>query len=52
MKNKDYRSKPSCDIKITDHWFGGFTDQDATFSTNKLIPRLKFENKVKQLELF
>lgn len=52
MKNKDYRSRPGCDIKITDYWLGGFTDGDATFSTNKLTPRLKFENHVKQLELF
>lgn len=51
MKNKDYRSRPSCDIKITDYWLGGFTDGDATFYTNKLTPRLKFENHVKELEL-
>ncbi len=51
MKNEDYRSRPSCEIKITDYWLGGFTDGDATFSTNKLIPILKFENNVKQLEL-
>ena len=49
MKNKDYRS--SCDIKITDYWLVGFTDGDATFSTNKLTPRFKFENHVKELEL-
>ena len=52
MKNKNTRSRPSCDIKITDYWLGGFIDGDATFSTNKLIPRLKFENHVKELELF
>ena len=51
MKNMDYRSIPSCDNKITDYWLGGFTDGDATFSTNKLTPRLKFENHVKELEL-
>jgi hypothetical protein len=49
MKNKDYRSRPSCDIKITDYWLVGFTDGDARFYTNKLIPRLKFENHVKEL---
>lgn len=52
MKNKDPKSKPSCNIKITDYWLGGFTDGDATFSTNKHIPRLKYENHVKELELF
>jgi cytochrome c oxidase subunit 3 len=52
MKNKNPRSKPSCDIKISNYWLGGFTDGDATFSTNKLIPRFKFENHVKELELF
>lgn len=51
MKNKDYKSRPSCDIKITDYWLGGFTDGDATFSINKLTPRFKFENNVKELEL-
>lgn len=30
----------------------GFTDGDATFSTNKLVPRLKYENHVKELVLF
>lgn len=52
MKNKDFRSRPNCDIKITDYWLEGFIDGDATFSTNKLIPILKFENHVKELELF
>jgi cytochrome c oxidase subunit 3 len=52
MKNKSPRSKPNHDIKISDYWLGGFTDGDATFSTNKLIPRLKFENHIKELELF
>jgi heme/copper-type cytochrome/quinol oxidase subunit 3 len=52
MKNKIPRSKPSCDIKISDYWLGGFTDGDATFSTNKLIPRFKFENDIRELELF
>ena len=48
MKNKDYISKPRCD-KITDHWLGGFTDGNATFSRNKSIPIFKFENHVKKL---
>ena len=52
MKNKDLKARPSSEIKITDYWLGGFPYGDATFSTNKLIPRLKFENHVKQLELF
>lgn len=41
MKNKQYRSKPSCDIKITGYWPGGFTNDNTTFSTNKLTPKLK-----------
>ena len=52
MKHEKPKSKSSYNIKITDYWLGGFTDGDATFSTNKLIPRFKFENHVKELELF
>lgn len=52
MKSKSPKSRPNCDINITDFWLGGFTDRDGTFSTNKLVPRLKYENHVKELELF
>lgn len=52
MKSKSPKSRPSCDINITDFWLGGFTDGDGTFSTSKLVPRLKYENHIKELELF
>lgn len=38
-------------IKITDAWLLGFIEGDATFSTAGLIPRLKFENHIKELKL-
>jgi hypothetical protein len=31
---------------------GVYTNVDGSFSTNKLIPRIKLENHVKELELF
>jgi len=37
---------------IDKYWLIGFTEGDATFSTNNLVPRLKFENHIKELELF
>ena len=33
-------------------WFAGFIDGEATFSTNKYIPRFKLENNIKELELY
>ena len=39
-------------MQINQYWLIGFTEGDASFSTNKLIPRLKFENHIKELELF
>ena len=39
-------------IKITKFWLAGFIDGEATFSTNKYIPRFKLENNIKELELY
>nr|YP_010846157.1 LAGLIDADG homing endonuclease [Cyathus stercoreus]WEV87344.1 LAGLIDADG homing endonuclease [Cyathus stercoreus] len=37
---------------LTLNWLGGFTDGDSTFSISNYKPRLKFENHIKELELF
>lgn len=39
-------------MEIDQYWLIGFTEGDATFSTNKLVPRLRFENHIKELNLF
>jgi cytochrome c oxidase subunit 3 len=39
-------------ISITKYWLGGFTDGDGCFSTNKHVPRLKYENHIKESSLF
>ena len=39
-------------LPLTKHWLGGFTDGDASFSIFNVKPRLKFENHIKELELF
>jgi hypothetical protein len=39
-------------VSLTNNWLIGFTEGDATFSTNKYVPRLKFENNIKEIELF
>lgn len=39
-------------IKITNYWLAGFIDGEATFSTNKYVPRFKLENNIKELELY
>lgn len=39
-------------ITITKFWLAGFIDGEATFSTNKYIPRFKLENHIKELELY
>lgn len=41
------KSRPKSDIIISDYWFGGFTDGDGSFSTNKHVPRFKLENHIK-----
>lgn len=50
--NSQHLQYPHPNIIISDFWLGGFIDGDATFSTNKAKPRLKFENHHKELELF
>jgi hypothetical protein len=37
---------------LTIHWLGLITDGDASFSIFNYKPRLKFENHIKELELF
>ena len=39
-------------INITKYWLAGFIDAEATFSTNKYVPRFKLENHIKELELY
>ena len=48
--NKNSIARENMDID--ENWLIGFTEGDATFSTNNLVPRLKFENHIKELELF
>lgn len=39
-------------MEINKEWLIGFTEGDGCFSTNKLKPKLKYENHIKELELF
>lgn len=52
MKNVNITSRSRSNICISDYWLGGFTDGDGSFSSNKHVPRLKFENHEKEFELF
>ena len=52
LSNKLIPSSISGSIKITKFWLAGFIDGEATFSTNKFIPRFKLENNIKELELY
>jgi len=45
--SKEFNNSP-----LTINWLGGFTDGVASFSISNFKPRLKFENHVKELELF
>jgi LAGLIDADG endonuclease len=49
---KPYLAPLNNNTHLTIHWLGGFTDGDASFSIFKYKPRLKFENHIKELELF
>jgi len=46
------QSKEINNIPLTINWLGGFTDGDNTFSIFKYKPRIRFENHIKELNLF
>jgi hypothetical protein len=50
--NNSLSNFPSRNIHITNFWLGGFTDGEGSFSTNKHVPRLKYENHSKEHPLF
>lgn len=50
-ENKEEHFSIKSDLPLSDYWLGGFVDGDATFSTSRNTPRLKFENKINELEL-
>jgi Cytochrome c oxidase subunit III/LAGLIDADG endonuclease len=52
MKNPYLAPKEPYNSPLTIHWLGGFTDGDASFSIFNYKPRLRFENHIKELELF
>lgn len=52
MSGKWIPNSISDKIQITKFWLAGFIDGEATFSTNKYIPRFKLENHIKELELY
>jgi len=52
MSGKWMPSSINNKIKITRYWLAGFIDAEATFSTNKYVPRFKLENHIKELELY
>ena len=39
-------------INITKYWLVGYIDAEASFSTNKYVPRFKLESHIKELELY
>ena len=48
VTSEDYLGK----INITKYWLAGFIDAEATFSTNRYVPRFKLENHIRELELY
>ena len=45
-------SNEKTNFPLTVYWLGGFIDGDGSFSIGNNAPRLKFENHIKELELF
>lgn len=39
-------------MEIDKYWLIGFTEGDGCFAANKLKPKLRYENHIKELELF
>ena len=52
MKLINQNSKARENMIIDKYWLIGFTEGDATFSLNKLKPKIKYDNHIKELELF
>lgn len=52
MKNVNAKAVARKNVSITINWLIGFTEGDGSFSTNKIVPRFKLENHVKEVELY
>ena len=52
MKLIDQNSKARENMIRDEYWLIGFTEGDATFSSNKLKAKIKYENHIKELEVF
>lgn len=48
--NINYKAREN--MEINKYWLIGFTEGDGCFGTNKIKPKLKYENHIKELELF
>ena len=52
MKIVNLNSKARENMEINKYWLIGFTEGDGCFGANKLKPKLRYENHIKELELF
>ena len=52
MKIVNLNAKARENMKINKYWLIGFTEGDGCFGANKLKPKLRYENHIKELELF
>ena len=52
MKTVNLNSKARENMEINKYWLIGFTEGDGCFGANKLKPKLRYENHIKELELF